>query len=372
MLYPIRTNTNFTNLTSIFHRKENKDRQNNYNDPLNNWWVKSASYTNEIGASIHEIAPRLGQLLWVPTIMYMGADIYDKYKNDKNNFNPSGKRGFEQAIYQGISSFILPAGAILLGQKVTSPVGQLFNKDLLSVNAKEKTLLHMKHAINQCVGDMYEDKEQFKNFMINSLENKINAIHNEKKTDNLFKKILKFNSGDYALANEKRNKIIDFANENIDELFEIQRALKKGVKHKDISAGCYKKYLREVPTLEKMYGKDHANHSIGFVLKHYENRQLFKNKLVRTLGGLIALAVLLKPIDFFVSKILMPKFVDPGIDRFNAAILDRSALKSHIKNNEKKPQKLSFTESANEKKSTPSMETPLKMPVGQEKLQAEK
>lgn len=371
MLYPIRTNTNFTNLTSIFHRKENKDRQSNYNDPLNNWWVKSASYTNEIGASIHEIAPRLGQLLWVPTIMYMGADIYDKYKNDKNKFNPSGKRGLEQAIYQGISSFVLPAGAILLGQKVTSPVGQLFNKNLLSVNAKEKTLLHMKHAINQCVGDMYEDKEQFKNFMINSLENKINAIHNEKKTDNLFKKILKFNSGDYALANEKRTKILDFAKENIDELFEIQKALKKGVKPKEISAGCYKKYLREVPTLEKMYGKDHANHSIGFVLKHYENRQLFKNKLVRTLGGLIALAVLLKPIDFFVSKILMPKFVDPGIDRFNAAILDRSALKSHIKNYEKKPQKISFTESANEKKSNPSKVAYPKMTEGQEELQAE-
>lgn len=360
MLYPITSNTNFTNLTSIFHRKENKDRQNSYNDPLNSWWIKGASYSNEIGASIHEIAPRLGQLLWVPTIMYMGADIYDKYKNDKNKFNPSGKRGFEQAIYQGISSFMLPAGAILLGQKITSPVGQLFNKGLLSVNAKEKTLLHMKHAINQCVGDMYEDKAEFKKFMLNSLENKINAVHNEKKTDNFFKKILKYNSGDYALANEKQNKILDFAKENIDELFEIQKSLKNGVKPKGISKSCYAKYLREVPTLEKMYGKDHANHSIGFVLKHYENKQLFNNKLIRTLGGLIALAILLKPIDFFVSKILMPKFVDPGIDRFNSAILDRSALKSHIKNEVKKPQKVSFTESESEKKSNPSQKEEVK------------
>ena len=109
-----------------------------------------------------------------------------------------------------------------------------------------------------------------------------------------------------------------------------------------------------------MYGQDNANHSIGFVLKHYESKQLLKTKILKTIGGLRSLAVLLKPIDYFVSKILMPKFVDPGITRFNAALLERSLLKSHIKNTEQKQQQkqVSFTDSVQEKSRNFSQEEP--------------
>ena len=43
-------------------------------------------YSSEIGATVNEIAPKLTFALWVPSFMYLGADIYDKYKNDKNEF----------------------------------------------------------------------------------------------------------------------------------------------------------------------------------------------------------------------------------------------------------------------------------------------
>ena len=68
---------------------------------------------------------------------------------------------------------------------------------------------------------------------------------------------------------------------------------------------------------------------------------------MKTAGGLISLFVLLKPIDYFVSKILMPKIVDPGIRRFNMAVLEHSTLKSHIKNQQTQPQQtkqVSFTD----------------------------
>lgn len=78
MLHPIKNSTNFTSITSILHPKEKKENKSKYHDPLNNWWVKGATYTNEIGTTIHEISPRLAQILWIPSIMYLGADIYDK------------------------------------------------------------------------------------------------------------------------------------------------------------------------------------------------------------------------------------------------------------------------------------------------------
>ena len=120
------------------------------------------------------MAPKLGQALWIPSIMYLGVDIYDKYKNDKNHYDPSGKRGLERVIYQGVAGFLLPSGAIYLGQKLTSPVIKLFNRKL-SINAQETTLEYLRNSVNQCIGGIYDDKQKFKNFLLNSLENKIAA-----------------------------------------------------------------------------------------------------------------------------------------------------------------------------------------------------
>ena len=71
----------------------NSDKQKyKYHDPLNRPIPVLMSYSSEIGTAISEIAPKLGAALWAPTFMYLGADIYDKYKNDKDNYNPSAKR----------------------------------------------------------------------------------------------------------------------------------------------------------------------------------------------------------------------------------------------------------------------------------------
>ena len=53
-----------------------------YHDPLNKGVFVVLSNSNEIGTAISDIAPKLGAALWAPTFMYLGADIYDKYKND--------------------------------------------------------------------------------------------------------------------------------------------------------------------------------------------------------------------------------------------------------------------------------------------------
>ena len=89
---------------------QNKPKKNKYQDPLNKKVPVLMSYSNEVGTAISEIAPKLGMALWAPTFMYLGADIYDKYKNDKDNYNPSARRALKRAIFQGLTSLVaLPA-----------------------------------------------------------------------------------------------------------------------------------------------------------------------------------------------------------------------------------------------------------------------
>ena len=129
-----------------------------YKDPLKNPLLVAASYSNEIGAALNVITPRLGAALWIPTFMYLGADIYDKYKNDKDVYSPSSKRGLEQVISQSVSSILLPAIPILVGQKMTSPVGKIFS-DRLSINEKDAAINEINLFIDQIPNNVFDNKK---------------------------------------------------------------------------------------------------------------------------------------------------------------------------------------------------------------------
>ena len=101
-----------SNLYNNFFHAEKKT------DPLSKYPLRLCAYSNEIGAAISPINPALGTVLWAPALLYLGADIYDKYKNEDKTYNPSAKRSLRQAIFQGLASVILPTSAIKLGQKV--------------------------------------------------------------------------------------------------------------------------------------------------------------------------------------------------------------------------------------------------------------
>ena len=333
MLYPIQFTSNTTNKKQ--EKQPEKQQSKKYQDPLNKNWMVGLSFSNELGAAVYEIAPRLSQVLWIPPLMYLGADIYDKYKNDKNKYNPSSERAVEQAIYQGLSGFVLPTFAILAGQKITSPIGKLVNKGL-SVNAKKATIKHINYSIDQCVGDIFTDKDKFKDFFLKSLENKIRACKNEKHTDPFWKRMIKHCNGQYALASCKKSKIMDYAEENIDQLVKIKEDLQAKRKPPEISNKNFKRYMHDYPILKQTYGDMFANNAMRYSLKTYENKLLFGNKLLKTIGGLIALVLSIQPIDTFVKKVVMPKYIDPSIDKFNKALLETSTLKKHINNNSQK------------------------------------
>ena len=106
-----------------------------YKDPLMNWPLRGAAFTNEVGEALRPIIGNAANMTWVPALMYIGADVYDKYKNDQTEYSPDSKRCLKQAIFQGLASVFLPVVAVKLGQNAFSQFGK-FTEDKISLNAK--------------------------------------------------------------------------------------------------------------------------------------------------------------------------------------------------------------------------------------------
>lgn len=70
-----------------------------YKDPLMNWPLRGAAFTNEVGEALRPIIGNAANMTWVPALMYIGADVYDKYKNDQTEYSPDSKRCLKQAIF---------------------------------------------------------------------------------------------------------------------------------------------------------------------------------------------------------------------------------------------------------------------------------
>lgn len=56
-----------------------------YKDPLMNWPLRGAAFTNEVGEALRPIIGNAANMTWVPALMYIGADVYDKYKTIRPN-----------------------------------------------------------------------------------------------------------------------------------------------------------------------------------------------------------------------------------------------------------------------------------------------
>ena len=279
----------------------NKPKKHKYQDPLNKKVPVLMSYSNEVGTAISEIAPKLGMALWAPTFMYLGADIYDKYKNDKDNYNPSARRALKRAIFQGLTSLVALPAVIFAAQSAISPLAQ-FDKWGISGNTKDAIYKHTKSVIDQAHGDSLASYENFREVVLSTLENKMKARNNEKRTINTFKKLynLLFTER-YAVVSTDKAKILAFAEDNARKTYDLLI----GLKHND---------KKKVP------------HRI------YQKSQIFKNKLLKTFGGITALVLLANPINAFVEKQIMKKFISPGIDQISREVVSESKIKNIFNN----------------------------------------
>ena len=60
------------------------------------------------------------------------------------------------------------------------------------------------------------------------------------------------------------------------------------------------------------------------VIKKFQKSKITNAKVLKTIGGFVALGLAIKPIDTFVEKVIMKKYVEP-----NLKILDNSQVKEY-------------------------------------------
>lgn len=108
--------------------KKAKDKKDIYNETP----IRKLGFMDEIGeafrpvlqTSKNPIVRSLPNYAYIPSTIYMAADVYDKYKKglDGTGEKPSVKMGLRQAAYQGIVSVAAPIAIIRGTNKVAQKV----------------------------------------------------------------------------------------------------------------------------------------------------------------------------------------------------------------------------------------------------------
>lgn len=314
--YKFTPNVNFS---SNEKNKNNKSSEKKYSDPLMNWPARGLAYTNELGAAISEVAPKLGTLLWFPAMLYFGADIYDKYKNEKTSYDPNAKRGTEQAIFQLLASVIMPTGAVIAGQKIASATGAA-GKTGLSLQSQEEIINFLQNFtsrrhLDKFNGNINEFKKQFEE----SITTKREKLIRENKLKNPIKLLCDAIFGrrhPESLAMSQKDRVLNFANKHIDEMFGIYNNLAVDAKPKEFSSKLFDQFSK----LKGKYANDPDYKNTALrdaaedIIKKYQKSKIMKTKVLKTIGGFVALGLAIKPIDNFVEKVIIKKVVEPNLD----------------------------------------------------------
>ena len=310
-------------------QKAESEKAKQYKDPLMQWPTRGLAYSNELGAAISEVAPKLGTLLWFPAMLYFGADIYDKYKNEKNSYNPSAVRGTEQAVFQMLASVIMPTAAVLGGQKIASLLGR-FGKDGLTLQSKEEILDFLQgHMARRNIADYKDDVDAFKNSFKEALTNHRKNMKTEMKLTSPIKTVRNYifnKTHPEAVAYAPSAKILTFANQKIDEMFSIYNQLltDDSKAPKEFSKKMFNNYIKiKNKFLSDEAYKDIAKtEAIDVIIKKFQKSQISNAKVLKTIGGFIALGLAIKPIDNFVEHTIMKKYVKPRLAMLNAQDVD--------------------------------------------------
>ena len=268
-----------------------------YKDPLMRWPLRGAAFTNEVGEALRPVIGNYATLSWVPALMYIGADVYDKYKNDKNEYSPDSRRCLKQAVFQGMASIFLPLIAVKLGQNIISQFGK-FGQDKISLNSKE----HVSKLAEQFIanGKMHafdgRDKEctrEFLNITANSLDYK-----DKKRTVKKLRKIFKA---------DKNERLAKYSETTIKDLIKLRKDILNPTTEVK-SSKWYSHYIKALKNGQT------ENVAVKSVLSDFQKNKMLKGNFLKTLGGFIALGLAIKPIDYFVEEVLIGKYVGPGID----------------------------------------------------------
>lgn len=271
-----------------------------YKDPLMQWPLRGAAFTNEVGEALRPVIGGYATLSWAPALLYIGADVYDKYKNDQTEYSPDSRRCLKQAIFQGMASVFLPLIAVKAGQNSLAQAGK-FTEDKISINSKEHIAKIAEQFIANGKMHVFDGKDEecvkeFSDIVTNSLDFK-----NQKTSlKNVFK-IFRF---------DKKEKVKEYSEKTIKDLIDLRKKLLN-------PTDSFKKDKWFKAYEADLNAGQSSNVAIKSVLTQFQQNKMFKGKFIKTLGGFVALGIAIKPIDHFVEEVLIGKYVGPEIDKFN-------------------------------------------------------
>ena len=79
---------------------------------------------------------------------------------------------------------------------------------------------------------------------------------------------------------------------------------------------------------------DYSHQATRNALIEYQKSLIFKNKMLKTFGGFTALILLANPINNFVDKQIMKRFINPGIDQISKNLVYDTKMKTIFSNME--------------------------------------
>ncbi len=276
-----------------------------YKDPLMRWPLRGAAFTNEVGEALRPLIGNYATLTWAPALLYIGADVYDKYKNDQTEYSPDSKRCLKQAIFQGLASILLPIVAVKGGQNLFSLFG-MATRDKMTYNAKEQIIeLAQQFVAN---GKMHaykgKDKECIKEFL-EIVDNNLDYRKYVDSATNPFKEgfFKKFK------VNTKEN-VDKYARNTITKLIRTRKLLLN-------PSGNFKESSLYANYRLALESGETKNVAVKSVLNKYLANKTMKGRFIKTIGGFLALGLAIKPIDNFVEHVLIGKVIGPTIDKKN-------------------------------------------------------
>ena len=121
-----------------------------------------------------------------------------------------------------------------------------------------------------------------------------------------------------SLAKANNEKLLEFMDNRVSLMFKMRDSLMQNSKPKELSNRLFKKFQSLKPGYLKEFGEErYIGKAAKNILKEFDKSQIFKHKMVKTLGGFIALGLMIKPIDHFVEHVLIAKTIEPNLEKFN-------------------------------------------------------
>lgn len=293
------------NLSTSFNADKNtrNSQAGEYVDPLLKWPLRGAAFTNEIGEALRPLIGKYATLTWAPALLYIGADVYDKYKNDQIEYSPDSRRCLKQAIFQGLASILLPIVAVKGGQNLFSFFG-MATKDKLTFNAQEHIIKLAQQFVANGKMRAYEgkDAECIKDFLY-IVDNNIDYRKFEDAAINPFKEgfFKKFKL-------DTKEQVDKYAKAVIEKLIETRKLLLNPTEE-------FSNNTLNIEFKTALKAGQTKNVAVKSVLNKYLSNRTMKGRFIKTAGGFLALGLAINPIDKFVEHVLIGKVIGPGLDK---------------------------------------------------------